>query len=443
LKRLTHSLLIREGWGLAFPGWGVHPLLLGTTLILALASCTGDNAMEGGTGSGKNTICTSGQSCCKPEEITCSGSPDGKMVCGCYKSWDCTAAVKPEKCTQNGDTPDGTTGWSCRVQGDKEYCTRSGSTAPAGKNGWICTVTGGSIECSRTTNTPDGSSTWGCSYEQEFKTCLQQGSTTPTPTPTPNPTPGQGQWICDKDSLGNTVCKKSGEGMPTGGGNWLCFWKQGTITCEGESSTPPGGGSWTCTENKEMDKWRCTRPTTSDDTPPGGGSWSCVSGSEFGGEQCTQAPPTPSGAECVPGQQRWCDGEVYCSYGIQVCKKDGTWEDKCVEAPEGRRPNTVCACYYFFFNKACCETPDCILPPGTNGQVCPASKGQYCDYCNPIKPECVGAGSKCILGTNHETFCGQDCAGGKGCPTGSKCAQAKSQGKTYYQCVPNDGSCYH
>jgi len=115
----------------------------------------------------------------------------------------------------------------------------------------------------------------------------------------------------------------------------------------------------------------------------------------------------------------------------------------CEELPNGARPNTVCACYFFYFNKDCCETPDCVVPPGSNGQICPASKGGYCDYCNPQNSECTGAGTKCVVTPKAETFCGKDCTGGKACPAGSLCTQLVKDAVTYWQCIPADQSCYY
>ena len=105
---------------------------------------------------------------------------------------------------------------------------------------------------------------------------------------------------------------------------------------------------------------------------------------------------------------------------------------------QGKVPNTVCACFHFFFNPMCCESPDCLVPPNTNGQICPKSKGGLCDYCNPLKPECTGRGAKCVVTNAHETFCGQDCANAP-CPQGYMCLPAKGNSK---QCVPADFSCY-
>jgi hypothetical protein len=151
----------------------------------------------------------------------------------------------------------------------------------------------------------------------------------------------------------------------------------------------------------------------------------------------------------VPGAKKWCDGHTYCGWGQVTCGPDGKWKRKadgkldCWELLDGRRPNTVCACYFTFFNSDCCERPDCIVPQGTNGQICPASAGMHCDYCNPMKSECKESGAKCLVAPTNETFCGRDCSGGAPCPLGSACKPVKGTSGYIHQCVPQDGSCYY
>jgi hypothetical protein len=437
---------------------------------VAESSMTGDPPVKPGEG-----VCQAGTDCCKPEELVCSGNPDGTLVCTCYKSWTCDDVLTPEKCTQSPATPDGTGGWLCQVYQGMERCVKPGTQAPPGKNNWTCSVVNGSVECVRPTNTPDGGGSWNCSYTNEFKVCTKgvtpgsdagvpktDGKVPPkTDTGVPKTDTGLPKtdtgvptgWNCWKDAVGDTVCEKPGTGYPPGGGSWKCYWKGGTITCEGSSPTPPGGGGWTCTDNDLVGGFRCTKPVVPGDTPGGGGSWNCTSGSGQGGTTCVQPPPKKPGAECIPNQKMWCDGEVYCGYGQVVCAPDGKWKTKidsngkvildCQELPNGARPNTVCACYFFYFNSDCCETPDCIVPPNSNGQICPASKGAFCDYCNPQKSECQAAGAKCVVTPKSETFCGQDCTGGKACPAGSMCTQVQSGGSSFWQCIPADQSCYY
>jgi len=196
---------------------------------------------------------------------------------------------------------------------------------------------------------------------------------------------------------------------------------------------------------------------------PGGGWYSCVKGSEFNGTQCEKVPteptpPTPTpkpGDTCVIGEKMWCDGLQYCGWGQVMCDpKTNKWKTKldsngkeildCNELATGERPNTVCACFHFFFNPSCCERPDCIVPPGTNGQICPASAGGLCDYCNPQKSECKEAQAKCIVTNAHETFCGRLCSTTAPCPNGYQCMVVKlNGGQSTNQCVPADYSCYY
>ena len=63
----------------------------------------------------------------------------------------------------------------------------------------------------------------------------------------------------------------------------------------------------------------------------------------------------------------------------------------------GRRPDTTCACFHYFFTETCCEREDCLVPAGTDGQICEPSPGRLCDYCDPVAPECVEPGGMCLM----------------------------------------------
>lgn len=201
------------------------------------------------------------------------------------------------------------------------------------------------------------------------------------------------------------------------------------LRCEGDPDTGvicTCSDLWTC--SKDPSKCKQPNSTPNSPTPPSG--WS---------------KPKP-GQECVPGQKKWCDGELYCGWGQVECTAQGTWkreasgELECLERADGRVPNTTCACYYFFFDEKCCETPDCIVPKGTNGQLCPKSPGKLCDYCNPHNPECL-PGGLCVVALD-ETYCGRDCSAAQPCPAGYSCTLLLQKLKFVHQCVPNDGSCY-
>jgi hypothetical protein len=159
---------------------------------------------------------------------------------------------------------------------------------------------------------------------------------------------------------------------------------------------------------------------------------------------------------CSPGQRMWCDGLDYDGWGQVDCDPaTGEWRTKINDAGQtvldcrdalsaGRRPNTPCACYHFFFNPACCERPDCLVPDGTTGQICPPSDGALCSYCNPQSAtDCKEPGAICIITNSHETFCGRLCDTTP-CPEGYSCMKLKLSGnKTTQQCVPADLSCYY
>ena len=485
-----------------------HPCLVFLSPALALvlvplSGCIAESSMEDGVRPAETSICNSGSNCCKKEELVCRGDPDGQTICTCHRHWSCDDYIKPEKCEQNpADVPDGKGGWSCQAAGPLERCVRQGTDVPEGKNGWTCQVQDDFVMCSRPTNTPDGGEGWFCAYSGELKQCVKNpdvkldggatqdsaspskqeggvpgkkdaggkdvgatgkkdsGSTEKDSGPPPFvPPPG---WTCQKGPHGETICKKSGAGLPPNGsggpggkGSFQCYWNNGMITCEGSSNTPPAGTGWGCVPNPDVGGWRCKHPVGSGDTPGGSGKWSCISSTAEGGITCVQQPPsTTPGAECTPGTKKWCDGMSYCGWGQVTCGASGQWqrkfnwttlkfEEDCWELKDGRRANTVCACYFTFFNKECCETPDCVVPPGSNGQICPASPGWYCDYCNPLQAgSCKEPGAHCITTTKNETFCGADCAGGKPCPSGGQCRQVKKGSQYFWQCMPPDESCY-
>jgi len=192
------------------------------------------------------------------------------------------------------------------------------------------------------------------------------------------------------------------------------------ITCEQKEtpSTPPSG------ETPSTPSTPTTPPTPS--TPPSGGN-----------------------KECVPGEKMWCDGLQYCGWGQVVCDANGFWKRKgflglggldCQELSDGTRPNTPCACFFTYFNPKCCETPDCIVPAGSTGQICGPSAGGLCDYCTPDKPTC--AGGQCVILSSGETFCGQTCSAAAPCPSGYQCTKVSSSGASTYQCIPTKLSCF-
>jgi hypothetical protein len=248
-----------------------------------------------------------------------------------------------------------------------------------------------------------------------------------------------------------------------GSGTWTCSWSKTSYSCTatGSKSSPPGGGSeWSCSFDEESSAWTCVRSTVPNPSNGPGGltGWSCTVDNELKKVECdktttsstsdagiatksdTSTPKPKKGQECVPGQKMWCDGALYCSWGVVECQTSGMWkrnsggEIDCIELSSGARPNTKCACYNFYFNEACCETPDCIVPSGSSGQICGKSAGQLCDYCTAKASECVGTGAKCLVTTSHETYCTRSCSSSNPCPSGYNC-----QGS---YCRPSSGHCY-
>ncbi|MCC6746058.1 MAG: hypothetical protein IT371_00280, partial [Deltaproteobacteria bacterium] len=108
---------------------------------------------------------------------------------------------------------------------------------------------------------------------------------------------------------------------------------------------------------------------------------------------------------------------------------------------DGKRPNTPCACYNVYFEPKCCEQANCILPAGTDGQLCGKSAGQLCDYCNAQKPECTGTGAKCLPLPGGQTICSRSCSKQNPCPTGYDCVPIFSGGAFGNVCIPKGGTC--
>lgn len=274
-------------------------------------------------------------------------------------------------------------------------------------------------------------------------------------------------WDCTTGDNGRQTCVQLGpdQGLPASGTNWKCnrtlIKGKPVWVCYGDAAASPASAEWTCDPAPgDSVQWRCTRPEQPGDFPPGGQWWACVKGSEFGGTRCEAVDQEPKplppkaqlSATCLPGTLRWCDGLQYCGWGQVTCGADGTWPTKelngelmldCVELSSGRRPNTVCGCYHFYYNPDCCERPDCMVPQGTSGQLCGKSGGGLCSYCNPQNPECIEAEARCVVTDQHETFCGRGCSTATPCPTGYICQQLKLLTGFDHQCVPEDFSCYY
>lgn len=293
---------------------------------------------------------------------------------------------------------------------------------------------------------PDGASPSSPDSPSPSESFPSSDATIPSPC-------GQPTWTCSGET-----CRRNDEsgGLPVSGSDWKCslatLASRASWICYGRADTDPTDCGWSCDRPEGEDAlWRCKKPDDADDHPPlSGKHFACMKGSAVGGTRCDIA----SGADsCNVGEKRWCDGLQYSGWGQVACdpatrkwkmvwSSHGTETLACEENAEGRRPNTVCACYHFYFNPHCCERPDCVVPPGGAGQLCPTSSGRLCSYCNPQKPTCAEPGARCVITNSHESFCARLCDAATPCPGGYHCQAGKMHGVAFQQCVPDDFSCY-
>ena len=431
-------------------------LIVLSLLMFGAAGCSDRPVDQHPTDAGANTAADAASMNCSPGRLSCHNPTDQPTTCTC--TWSCDP--KTGVCSIQRPAPNGGD-WSCSWIAESSYsCTGKGQkSTPPGSSQWYCSW-------------QDSQAAWKCSWIKP--------AVPPTKGPwkcivnnskkwlTCEPVPGAESitWICTNQG-GRKLCQKKGEngGLPVGGSGWKCHQttKNGVTTwvCYGQTTpgdAAPGKYGWSCQQLKlepQHRLWRCERASGSKDTPPGGGSWACAMGTAYAGTQCEKSDPAgmwPSNKKCVPGTRMWCDGLNYGSWGQAQCLPTGEWPTKmingkkvldCQSLSDGRRPDTVCSCYHFFFNPSCCERGDCIVPPGSKGQICKPSAGQLCDHCNPMKPECTATGAKCVVTNSHETFCAALCAKASDCPAGYKCMQVKLKLGSTMQCIPSDYSCYY
>jgi hypothetical protein len=252
------------------------------------------------------------------------------------------------------------------------------------------------------------------------------------------PADGPAGWTCETDAAGNTTCAQAQPDLP-GPSGWLC-WDYGEETECAAAEPLEAGPGWAC--EPVAVHTRCRHARVVPAMAPPNGAWYCWFALD-NRRLCSDAPyygshPQPPSPACLAGQRRWCDGAAYDGWGQQTCLPNGTW-GPCYEKPASR-PRTLCACFDFYLNPDCYELPSGIVPPGTDGQTCPASSGVLCDYCTSAG-ECQ-AGARCIYTNSGESFCGRDCTDAA-CPDQYDCRAVTDQGgQTYQQCVPASLTCY-
>jgi hypothetical protein len=82
---------------------------------------------------------------------------------------------------------------------------------------------------------------------------------------------------------------------------------------------------------------------------------------------------SPTGETCEPGAMRYCDGNRYCNWGVQMCGPDHAWGvcDETSQAPAGCSPPS--------YNETCCVD---------HGYCCQGSAGASSGVCPGVTPAC-------------------------------------------------------
>jgi hypothetical protein len=227
-------------------------------------------------------------------------------------------------------------------------------------------------------------------------------------------------WTCQNvpSQYGNKTHCESHQppGAPHPPGGYSCPDSGGGVYCPGQ--TGGGSGPWDC----HADEFNLT----------------CDRGGQPPPDAAPPDAAAPPGSGCPTlGQQRWCDGPVYCGWGLQSCQDTGeTWQWGACAEVSGRAPNTQCACGSpYQFNPQCCESSDCIYV-GERSVPCSTS-GTLCSTCTS-QSDCA-TGLYCVQSSATTQFCTRPCASATDCPSGYDCQAAA--GSPIPVCTPSGGTC--
>jgi hypothetical protein len=382
-----------------------------------------------------------------PEDPDCFAYDACNVECPDYWTCETHPSGEGKRCTNPGpDYPDNSQQWDCEDTGGQTVCRAPDYPDGGGGSQWNCEERAEFVECTKDEPSyPDGhgDGPWNCYYQNEFRICEnapdEEGET------------GGGGWVC-YDAPTGRECRKMNPSYPDDR-EWDCYETEDQVVCTGRGDLPDGGGSseWDCESRAEL--VMCTNDDP--DYPDGGGDqpWQCEYRDEF--RICRSNPPEEDNPDdgdysCPPGQQRWCDDAVYCSWGKQTCQENGEW-GPCVE-PEltqdglSDRPNTECGCRYFYFNRDCCEDQqdrngdgkaDCFIPDDHTTPDCDRS-GELCSGCD-TSAQCNDG--QCLFTRSGLAFCGTSCSSDGDCPDGYSCREVRTRQGESTQCVPDDGQC--
>jgi hypothetical protein len=214
-------------------------LFLVCTLAAALFSLSGP-----GCSVGENLLVSPSGDAKDSSQVECFGDPDSGFVClPLSELWDCTSLPNREvKCTRKGfQTPGGSGGWTCTVDGSRVTCTKPGSDVPNDAN-WACATDGQTTTCTyNSAALPPGGGRWVCTVSELDLSCVgdsSDGSTgSASGTSGSSGETGSGQESGGQTGTGEESGGQTGTGE-SGGSGWSgfgCSYAMFVFTYQGQT----------------------------------------------------------------------------------------------------------------------------------------------------------------------------------------------------------------
>jgi hypothetical protein len=285
------------------------------------------------------------------------------------------------KCWGDPDNPICEGDWICEGEGEGKVCTQAGLSRPTEED-WKCEDEGERLICfTQGKSEVPSDSPWQCEYNEEFDTTICEILNPEFPDKGEDEKwdcfyTSKGERICESGSKADWECKTENgrteckiKDIP-GEGNWECSEYQGKLVCTskgGEVPSTPSDRRWEC-EKDEHGNSLCTKSESRYPDSGGRNKWKCWFDNESGNRICEDKPKgtdLPLDCECIPGAERWCDGENKCAWGKQVCEDVGKW-GPCIEDhskyPAGCKPGHYDVKCCVEVAKQCCQN---IAGPNT------------------------------------------------------------------------------